>query len=301
MSVLAAGKQNPVVVSYLAKYYEGPSKQMMQVYQAAQASEVQEVEELEERLLVQTLYSTEYVDQIQEVYQGYRAHNGREFILQAYRSYCMHEYVVHDMILPGNLFVEACQLQKEGKLRGAACRLGLLKYFSEADTLDRYQLKMADELLNEFISRNMNFAFFKNLPDSLCSRYQLYNRILVEYHARPDSRIQIHYRMPKQQQEFMTAFMPNVYDGIFTWEFLLFRDDEVEYYITEETENGTAQLGESSRASGVEYRDVRYGGRYAYINHMLYLREQGNYKDLMRTMQEYEKLSILSGKMFKII
>lgn len=301
MSVLAAGKQNPVVVSYLAKYYEGPSKRMMQVYRAAQASEVQEVEDLEERLLVQTLYSTEYVDQMQEVYQGYRAHNGREFILQAYRSYCMHEYVVHDMILPGSLFVEACQLQKEGKLRGTACRLGLLKYFSEADTLDRYQLKMADELLHEFISKNMNFAFFKNLPDSLCNRYQLYNRVLVEHHARPDSRIQIHYRMPKQQQEFTKANMLNMYDGIFTWEFLLFRDDEVEYYITEETENGTVQIGESSRASGLEYRDVRHGGRYAYINHMLYLREQGNYKDLMRTMQEYEKFSILSGKMFKII
>lgn len=274
---------------------------MMQVYEAAQACEVKEVEELEERLLVQTLYSTECAGQMQEVYQGYRAHNGREFILQAYRSYCMHEYVVHDMPLSASLFLEACQLQKEGKLRGIACRLGLLKYFSQADALDRYQLKMADGLLHEFISRNMVFAFFKNLPDSLCSRYQLYNRILVEYHARPDSRIQIHYRMPKLQREFTAANMPNIYDGIFTWEFLLFRDDEVEYYITEETDDGSRQVGESSRAAGIEYRDIRHGGRYAYINQMLYLREQGNYKDLMRTMLEYEKFNILSGKMFKII
>ncbi len=160
---------------------------------------------------------------------------------------------------------------------------------------------MADELLHEFLCKNMNFAFFRHLPDSLCSRYQLHNRMLVEYHARPDSRIQIHYRMPKQQQEFISASMPNVYDGIFTWEFLLFRNDEVEYYITEETENGTQQLGESSRISGIEYRDTRYGGRYAYINQMLYLREQGNEKELLRVMKEYEKLHILSGKMFKII
>ncbi len=301
MAVLGKDTQNEVIVSYLAKYYEGPSKQMMRVYQAAQICDIKETAELEEHLLIQTLYSTEYVDQIQEVYLGYRAHNGREFIIQAYRSYCMHEYVVHDMILPGSLFLEACQLYKEGRLRGIACRLGLLKYFSESEKLDRYQMKMADELLNEFISRNMNFAFFKRLPDSLCSRYQLYNRILVEYHARPDSRIAIHYRMPKQQQEFVSAMMPNIYDGIFTWEFMLFLDDEVEYYITEETENGTQQLGESSRVAGIEYRDISHGGRYAYINHMLYLRAQGNDKDLLRLMQEYEKLHILSGKIFKII
>ncbi len=300
MAVLAAGVQNTAVVSYLAKYYEGPSKKMMQVYKAAPACEVSETEELEERLLVQTLYSTECVDQMYEVYQGYRSHNGRELILQAYRSYCMHAYVVHEMPLPANLFLELCQMYKEGKLRGMACRLGLLKYFSQADALDRYQMRMADELLHEFISRNMNFAFFKNLPDSLCSRYQLYNRILVEYHARPDSRIQIHYRTPKQQA-YTSAPMPQIYDGIFTWEFLLFVDDEVEYYLAEETAAGIQQLGETMRVAGIAYRDIRHGGRYAYINQMLYLEEQGNYKDLLRTMQEYEKLHILSAKMFKII
>lgn len=301
MSVLLSGGQNSSVTSYLAKYYEGPSKRMMSIYKAAQMCEIVDVADLEERLLVQTLYSTEYVGEIQEVYQGYRMHNGREFVLQAYRSYCMHEYVVHDMVLPESLFVEACQLQKDGKLRGAACRLGLLKHFAQSGYLDRFQMKIADELLNEFISRNMNFAFFKQLPESLCSRYQLHNRILVEYHARPDSRIQIHYRMPKQQENFTTVNMPNIYDGIFTWEFMLFRNDEVEYYITEESEDGDQRLGESRRVAGIEYRDVKYGGRYAYINAMLYLREQGDYKEIMRLIQEYEKLNILTGKLFKII
>lgn len=301
MAVLAEDTHNPVIVSYLAKYYEGPSGQMLRVYQAAVACEVTDTAELEERLLMQTLYSTEYVEQMQEVYAGYRAHNGREFMIQAYRSYCMHAYVVHGTLLSASLFLEACQLYKEGRLRGIVCRLGLLKYFSESDQLDRYQLKMADELLHEFISRNMNFAFFKQLPDSLCSRYQLYNRVLVEYHARPDSRISIHYRIPGHQQEFAAAAMPNIYDGIFTWEFLLFGDDEIEYYLTQETEHGPQQLGESSRVTGSAYRDIRYGGRYAYINQMLYLKESGNDKELLRIMQEYEKLNILSSKMFKII
>lgn len=300
MTVLTEGMRSQEVVLYLAKYFEGPSKQMLLVYEAARACEVQETEELEERLLIQALYSTQEVDSVQDAYQGYRGHGGREFILQAYRSYCMHEYVVHDAMLPGGLFLEACQLYKEGRLRGIACRLGLLKCFSQADGLDRYQLKIADELLHEFISRNMNFAFFKSLPESLCSRYQLYNRVLVEYRAMPDSRIQIHYRM-RQQQEFTAAAMLNIYDGIFSYEFLLFRDDELEYYLVQETEAGMQQLGESVHIKGQTYGDVSYGGRYAYINYMLYLREQGKEKELLRMMQEYEKYSILAGKMFKII
>ncbi len=301
MSVMLSGICNATITSYLARYYEGPSKQMMMVFKAAKACEIDDVAELEERLLVQALYSTEYVDQIQEVYQGYRAHNGREFILQAYRSYCMHEYAVSDMVLPQSLFMEAVQLQKEGKLRGTACRLGLLKYYSQTEHLDRYQLGQADELLHEFISRNMNFAFFENLPDSLRARYQLYNRVLVEHHARPDSIIRIHYRMPPEQEEFITENMLNVYDGIFTWEFLLFLDEEAEYYITEETGNGTQQLVTSSRIAGTGYQDTAWGGRYAYINRMLHQRRQGNFKELVHTMQEYEKLHILSAKMFKII
>ncbi len=301
MEVLYAGEQNTDVAAYLAKYYEGPSKQMMLVYQAAKACGVEELEEAEERLLVQTLYSTEYVEGIYDVYQDYHAHNGLGFVLQAFRSYYMHEYVVHDMVLPDGLFIEACQYQKEGRLRGMVCRLGLLKYFSQCGHLDRYQMKEADELLSEFMSRNMVFAFYKNLPERLCSRYQLYNRALVEYHAGPDSRLQIHYRTPGVQEGFTTANMPNVYDGIFTFEFLLFRDDEVEYYITEELPGGVRIFLESRSISGIEYRDVSHGGRYAYINYMLYLREQGNYKELAHMMQEYKKLGLLTGKLFKII
>ncbi len=301
MSVLNAGMSSPEITAYLAKYFEGPSRQMMMVFQAAGACGIEDVAELEERLLVQSLYSTVYVDRILEVYQGYRAHSGREFILQAYRSYCMHEYVVSDAAPAQSLFMEAVQLYKDGKLRGTACRLGLLKYYSQAEHLDRYQLSQADELLHEFVSRNMVFAFYKNLPDSLCARYQLYNRIFAEHHARPDSVIKIHYRMLPGQEEFITEKMQHVYGGIFTWEFLLFIDDEAEYYITEELEDGNQQMVTSSRLSGADYQDTAWGGRYAYINRMLYLRRQGDYKELLRTMQEYEKLHILSAKMFKII
>ena len=57
----------------------------------------------------------------------------------------------------------------------------------------------------------------------------------------------------------------------------------------------------SSRAAGSVYQDIQQGGRFAFINRMLYLRQQDDTKELMRVMQEYKKLDILSGKMFKII
>ena len=295
--------KNSTIVSYLAKYYEGPTKQMLLVYRAAQACEIVDVTDLEERILVQSLYSTECSDVILDVYEAYHEHNGREFILQAYRSYCMYRYVVYDKILEASLFFEAYQLQKEGKLRGLICRLGLLKRLCEvsvATPLDRYQIREADVLLGEFISKNLNFGFFRKLPEQLCAKYQLYNRVLVEYHARPDSQIQIHYRMTNEQTGFITKDMPG-FEGIFTWELLLFRNDEAEYYITEKQADGTSRLLESNRVTGVEYRDVKNGGRFAYINCMMYLREQENYKELVQTMLEYEKHDILTEKIFKII
>ncbi|MCI9124609.1 MAG: hypothetical protein HFH35_11110 [Eubacterium sp.] len=301
ITVLLAGARGPAMTAYLAKYYEGPSKRMMAVYKAARQAGMVDVHKLEERLLVQVLYSTEYVDGIQEVYQDYRMHNGLALILQAYRSYCMHEYVVSDTVLPQSLFLEAEKLHAEGKLRGTACRLGLLKYFSQCPSLDAAQLRGAEILLEEFIGKNMKFAFFKRLPVELCGRYQLHNRILVEYHARPDSRMRIHYRMPQVHEEFLTRNMPDRYDGIFTWEFLLFLGDELEYYITEETENGEYRLCESRRVPGNAYSDIKNGGRYAYINQMLILRGQGKDRELLYRMQEYGKLEIMTDKLFKVI
>lgn len=303
LAAVLAGMKNSTIVSYLAKYYEGPTGQMLSVYRAAQACEIVDVTDLEERILVQSLYSTQCSDEILDVYEAYHEHHGREFILQAYRSYCMHRYVVYDKPLEAPLFFEAYQLQKEGKLRGLICRLGLLKRLCEVSAvtpLDRYQIREADVLLGEFISKNLNFGFFRKLPEPLCAKYQLYNRVLVEYHARPDSQLQIHYRMINEQTGFITKDMPG-FEGIFTWELLLFRDDEVEYYITEKQADGTSRLLESNRVTGVEYRDVKNGGRFAYINCMMYLREQENYKELIQTMLEYEKLEILTEKIFRII
>lgn len=303
LASVLAGMKNSTLASYLAKYYEGPTKQMLSVYRAAQACEIVDVTDLEERILVQSLYSTQCSDEILDVYEAYHEHNGREFILQAYRSYSMHQYVVYEKPLAASLFLEAYQLQKEGKLRGMICRLGLLKRLceiSEQSSLDRYQIREADLLLGEFISKNLNFGFFRKLPEQLCAKYQLYNRILVEYHARPDSQLQIHYRMTNGQSGFETKDMPG-FEGIFTWELLLFRDGEMEYYITEKQPDGTSRLLESNRVTGVEYRDVKNGGRFAYINCMMYYKEQENYKELMKTMLEYQKLDILTQKVFKII
>lgn len=113
--------------------------------------------------------------------------------------------------------------------------------------------------------------------------------------------MRIHYRMPQVHEEFLTRNMPDRYDGIFTWEFLLFLGDELEYYITEETENGEYRLCESRRVPGNAYSDIKNGGRYAYINQMLILRGQGKDRELLHRMQEYGKLEIMTDKLFKVI
>ena len=83
--VFQSGKYNDSVLGYLSLYYQGPTKEMVLLFQAARQFEI-DTKELEERLLVQMLFTTEFVEDTDEIYQSYRARGGKKLVQEDRKS-----------------------------------------------------------------------------------------------------------------------------------------------------------------------------------------------------------------------
>lgn len=70
MEALRAGKYNDVLLRYLCRYYHGPTRQMYELWETAKKYEIEDPE-LEEWILVQMLYSTEFVEHASDLFRQY--------------------------------------------------------------------------------------------------------------------------------------------------------------------------------------------------------------------------------------
>ncbi len=116
-------KYNDVILIYLCKFFQGPTKQMAAIWKAAREFEI-DTFDLEERIITQMLYSTDYVDEIERIYDSYLAGGGRELVCMAYLSYFSHYYLVNDMMIPEHVFSQIRERYLAGQTLNDACLLG---------------------------------------------------------------------------------------------------------------------------------------------------------------------------------
>lgn len=292
------GKYNDVILSYLCRYYNGPTKYMLHVWKSAKEFDI-DTFDMEERIITQMLYSTEYVESVDDVYTEYCKKGGRDLICMAYLSYFAHLYLVKDAVVSEQVFL---QMEHRILLHQEVADVhnyALLKYYAELDTLTDGQYKIADALMSECTCNNIYFAFYKNLDERLVTKYYLDDKYFVEYHTTPGTRVGISYyhNGEKLHEEEMTE----VYDGIFVKSFILFFGDKLSYYITESNE----LKGRSTTSSGqLEKHDVNASethGRYAMLNDMFLHVTLQEADEVKCAMKEYSEKRISTEKIFGLL
>ena len=102
----------------------------------------------------------------------------------AYLSYFADAWLVRNMVVPEYVFEQIFARYQEGNPLNDACKLGLLKYFSEKEHLSDAMYQVADELLEEYTSKNRCFAFFLEFEKELrlsiiCMTKRLWNIIQI--------------------------------------------------------------------------------------------------------------------------
>ena len=91
-STFRQGKYSDVMLIYLCKYFNGPTKQMAELWKAAGEFQI-DTFDLEERILTQMLYTTDYTPHMEEIYEVIA--QGAAEIWSAWRISLICQYVSH--------------------------------------------------------------------------------------------------------------------------------------------------------------------------------------------------------------
>ena len=290
-------KYNDVILIYLCKFFQGPTKQMAAIWKAAREFEI-DTFDLEERIITQMLYSTDYVDEIERIYDSYLAGGGRELVCMAYLSYFSHYYLVNDMMIPEHVFSQIRERYLAGQTLNDACLLGLLKQLSEISALDAVDNKIADELLMKYTGRNLYFAFYKKFGETMIRKYHLYDKFFVEYHTKTDQHVLLNYSV--NGGEYHKEEIPEVYDGIYVKAFVLLFGESVSYYISEKL-HGEWKVVESRQISNQNMYGDKDQSRYDVINNIMFAYAMQDEAMLSESMRKYVGMDDTVKNLFKLL
>ena len=244
------------------------------------------------------LYSTDYVDEIEQIYDSYLAGGGRELVCMAYLSYFSHYYLVNDMMIPEHVFSQIRERYLAGQTLNDACLLGLLKQLSEISALDAVDNKIADELLMKYTGRNLYFAFYKKFGETMIRKYHLYDKFFVEYHTKADQHVLLNYSV--NGGEYHKEEIPEVYDGIYVKAFVLLFGESVSYYISEKL-HGEWKVVESRQISNQNMYGDKDQSRYDVINNIMFAYAMQDETMLSESMRKYVSMDVTVKKLFKLL
>ena len=296
------GKYDEVLLRYLVEHFNGLTKQLRNIWKAARDFEI-DTFPLMERLIIQMLYTHTTVGEKEEIFEEYSKNATGTRVQLAYLSYCSFEYFAKERLTDERVFNHITDLYRLGEQVNDACKLALLKYYSEDGIHRTEKVKsMLKDFLVDFMHRNTYFKFFGKYVDLVPEISDYMDKTIIEYRTNPNYRVMLHYILENGQdtdETYHTEEMRNMFGGVFTREFILFFGENLQYYITEE-QNGKEVLTASDSLSVSDTSDSRIESRYTMLNDMVVSRTVKDENTLLDIMREYVEADAFAHKVFKL-
>lgn len=299
--IFCQGTYDEVVLGYLARYFEGPVKEMVDVWERAMGFSI-EAYELEEDILIYSMFTRQYPAQGAAVLEDYIKEGGREQVILSYLTFASFQYFVGEKETDGFIFRSLEQLHKKEAEYDVICDLALLKFYARDNRWDEERLKLAGDILTICVKTGLTFAFYQELPGSLLQSLQLEDKVFAECHTSPGARVTLHYAMENGAEwdgSFRSEPLKNRYHGIYNKEFILFYGEKLRYYFTMETEDGIVQTKEQCLT--VPAAKTEGNTKYHMINRMLAARQQGKKQELEETLEQYRQQEAWVSSLFKLM
>lgn len=296
--IFKAGKYNEDILNYLIDRYNGSTRDMFVLWESAVAFELKTTS-IEERLLGQMLFTESCMINSVSVFLKYYRHGANHNLIKAFLSYHAYKYLINGRIINNELFHI---MKKEAAYEdNELCVLALIKYYTTQEFLTESELQLIDYNIHRFVSKGIVLPFFLHykhqivLPTKLCDKYY------IEYFTNPKNKVVIHYRFDDKEGEddFIEEDMLDMYMGIHVKELVLFKDEKIEYYISQEDEDGQVNITERFTASQEDESSLDMDTRYNHINLMISALDMEDDKTLMESLLVYMKNKYIIDEVFK--
>ncbi len=288
------GKFDENMLRYLVTYFYGTTEEMYQIWLRAMEFELQ-TEVLEERLLGQILFADAYVPNAQQVFLSYRKKRGNRKLIRAYLSKAAYRRFLLGCELPEELFEE---IRIEAEENNEICCLAVLREYAERESLTEEQARYAEQCMNLFAEKGMIFPFFTMFEGKAALPPCMEDKVYVEYRTNPEHKVKISYLYDADERDnFRCEPMRHVGYGIFAKEFILFYEEVLQYYISEEYD-GQSQITESfyREVDAVKVHDETT--KYGQINLILTAQDMNDEKTMMDMLENYYRREYSINRLF---
>jgi hypothetical protein len=296
--IFSQGKYNEEVLLYLSKHYKGSTGDMYRLWEACAAFELDMVW-LEERLLMQMLYTEDYIVNSLAVFTSYYKNGTNHKLIRAFLSYHAYKYLVMGRIIKAELFdIMKKELVYE---ENDICMMALLKKLSGEECYSEGEIELIDINVHKFMKMGIILPFFKRFCDVVNIHSQISDRFFLEYITSSSNKVTLHYQMEDEEEDFKMEVMPNVFLGIHIKDFVLFYNENIRYYITEESDDGQVVITESVNVSLGQDMKLEEDTWYNQINFLLTALEMKDDKTLLEGLENIVTTKHLANELFNII
>jgi len=300
ISSFRKGKYNDETLNYLSKFFNGSTKEMLDIWMAANEYEF-ESRELEEKLIAQMLFSKAYISNMDMVYSSYYKRGASRKVKKAYLVSKAYDYYVREVVIDERIFIYIEKELLENDDLNDLTSIAYLKYLSTLDTLKEVQLELARSIIFEMVKKNKIFEFYKKFSKYFKIPYVIADKTIIEYRTRPDRKVTIHYMLEDKSNtidSYSVAEMKNICYGIYTFSFVVFYGECLKYYITEEKDD-EKQIVHSCSLKGNDGVLTSENIHYSMINDMMVCIEMHEEKTLGKIANDYFVEKSLVDRIFK--
>lgn len=296
---------------FLMRNIDGPVGELLSIYRSPHVSGDEFKKErcmLSQKILVLALFADMELVPLNKIFTAYymdresfkytEHYHLAELVIRAYLFVYASRYL-HDTE-PECAPIFDAMFEEIRHARLVAGKYALLKYFSKQKDYTQEQISWIELSAKECIEDGVVFPFFKDFSLQVRLPAAVRNASYLSYTANPHSVVTLHYcyEITGRKGHFEAQVMKNRFQGIYVRSFILFYDEKLKYYITEEQDGK-----EINRTKVMEISEEKEVGgsenSFEQINMILAAKDVGDDVSMRREMQHYIQTSYAQKTLFK--
>lgn len=278
------GKYTEIILEYLCMYYNGSTKEMMEIWRISKEFSF-ESRDLEERLIAQMLFSRTGITSISTIYDSYYRKGTTKMIKYAYLFYESYVYFVREETVDDVYFKHLEDELMQNDIIPDVCKCAYLLYFSKRQKIKDNTRVICEDAIHYLEKKGIIFDYYKLFGKWFRLSGNIMDKTTIVYRTEPKDRVTINYYIETDKikpEEYVSEEMSLIFNGMYVKSFTLFYDEKIMYYIMEMS--GEETMLTEIREHVLDDRNVNVNNsRFGRINDILIcrdLKEENTVSDL---------------------